>query len=264
MTDALQIYDLGRHIAAFTTDRTIGRHKKKVCEAAAYAMNQREESEGTMVGRELRVTRPHQIHGTDVVLVEKGFFRLPKDIQRMLMEGKDAVMTQSKYIVLGVSTADCIPIIIYDAEHHAAAAIHAGWRGTVKGIVAKTLSQMYSAFRTDPSNCCAVIGPGINMYSFEVGQEVYDAFAQAGMATDTTARQMPTMHPTGNADEPTMKWHIDLKEINRQQMIELGIAEEKIQVSPIDTYTDDRFFSARREETDEEKCGRIFTAFVLQ
>jgi copper oxidase (laccase) domain-containing protein len=69
---------------------------------------------------------------------------------------------------------------------------------------------------------------------------------------------MNVNHPT---DEKRL--HIDLKEINRCQLLAFGILAENIEVSPIDTYTDERFFSARREQKGNVKCGRILSGFVI-
>ena len=76
-------------------------------------------------------------------------------------------------------------------EHHAAAAIHAGWRGTLARIVHKTLQEMAFAYKTDPKKLKAVIGPGISLDSFEVGDEVYEAFEQAAFPMEEIAEQRP-------------------------------------------------------------------------
>ncbi len=264
MTDAVQIYELGKNIAAFTGDREIARHPKQICELAAEAMNIRDESEGTLTQRDIKVVRPHQVHGTETVLIDRRYFHLPQTVKDMLVEGKDAIMTQKKYVVVGVSTADCIPVIVYDPEHHAAIAIHAGWRGTVNNIIRRALKKLHYAFKADRSKCRAVIGPGIGYDSFEVGQEVYDKFAAAGLVDDAVAKLMPDMHPSEDDPEPAMKWHLDLKEIIRRQLMDNELLAENITVSSIDTYTDERFYSARREQTGDEKCGRNFTGFMLQ
>ena len=81
-----------------------------------------------------RLVLPHQTHQTAVRQIADEFFTLPERIKTMLLEGVDAVMTDVKDACIGVSTADCVPIIIYDSEHHAACVVHAGWRGTVARI----------------------------------------------------------------------------------------------------------------------------------
>jgi len=122
---------------------------------------------------------PHQVHGVEVRQVAGDYFSMPENIRKMILEGVDAVMTNEKGVCIGVSTADCIPILLYDEEHHAVAAIHAGWRGTLARIVHKTIQEMAFAYHTEPKKLKAVIGPGISLEHFEVGDEVYEAFEQA-------------------------------------------------------------------------------------
>ena len=147
------------------------------------------------------------------------------------------------------------------AEHHAAAAIHAGWKGTVLRIVEKTIDEMGKKYGTDAMQCTAVIGPGISQQSFEVGQEVVDLFKEAGFMMDDVTVWLPN---TKKDELPKEKPHIDLKEINRRQLLDKGVPKENITISSIDTFTDERYFSARREQQGSEKCGRILTGFVLK
>ena len=98
---------------------------------------------------------------------------------------------------LCISTADCIPVLCYDARHQAIAAIHAGWRGTVARIVSKALEQMRQVYGTEGKDVYACIGSGISQEAFEVGDEVYEAFRQAGFDMERIAVRKG-------------KWHIDL------------------------------------------------------
>ena len=148
---------------------------------------------------------------------------------------------------IGVSTADCIPILIYAKAHHAICAVHAGWRGTVSRIVERAVRAMALAYRTDTQDLQCILGPGISFDASEVGMEVYDQFRQAGFERV--------------AEFIRGKWHIDLKECNRQQLVALGVKPEAITVSPICTYNDNAdFFSARKQGTES---GRIFTGAIL-
>lgn len=263
-------YDLGKGIMAFTTDRTIGREPDKV---KAFVMQQVQEAgmgDGFLPSGTLRFARPHQTHGDRILPVAEEFFMLSETTRQMLMDGVDAVMTDIPGAILGVSTADCIPVLVHDPVHHAAAAIHAGWRGTLQRIVQKTMEAMTRQYGTVPAQCRAAIGPGISLDSFEVGDEVYAAFAEAAFPMDGVARRYPIMDTVGThhgasaTKRPNgQKWHIDLKEINRRQLLTTGLAEENIIVSDIDTFTDLSFFSARREQHGTQKCGRNFSAFVL-
>ncbi len=240
-------YDLGKDITAFTTDRTVGRNPSILCPLLGVSSN--------------RFARPHQVHTDRIYQIDEEFLALPKEKQTELLDGVDAVISNVPDVVLGISTADCIPVLVYDAEHHAAAAIHAGWKGTVLRIVEKAMDAMTQAFGTEPAQCTAVIGPGISQQSFEVGQEVVDCFKEAGFMMDDVAVWMPN---TKKGELPKEKPHIDLKEINRRQLLDKGVQKEKIMVSQIDTFADERYFSARREQKGSEKCGRILTGFVLK
>ena len=199
---------------------------------------------------------PHQVHSTEVRQVDEDFSRLSADDRKNLLEGVDAVMTGQKGICIGVSTADCIPVLLYDGPHHAVAAIHAGWRGTVQRIVQKTVDAMHAAFHTDPKELKAVIGPGISLDNFEVGDEVYDEFAEAHFDMTAIADRRPSR------GEQPMKWHIDLPLCNTLQLTAAGVGRKNIQQSGICTYAHpDEYFSARRLGT---ASGRIFTGILLK
>lgn len=190
------------------------------------------------------IIMPHQVHETRTLLVDEDYLSLDADD----LEGYDALITQVKGVCIGVSTADCTPILLYDAHRHACAAVHAGWRGTVKRIVEHCIREMGMAFGTEPQDLHAVIGPCISLRNFEVGDEVYDAFREAGF-------------PMGRIARRYTKWHIDLPECNRLQMIGLGLREENIQLSGICTYDScDHYFSARRLGINS---GRLYTGIVI-
>ncbi len=138
---------------------------------------------------------PRQTHTTNV--------RVIKDIPTQeTLQDVDAVVTHLKDFCLCVSTADCVPVLLYDTSKEVIAAIHAGWRGTVGRIVEKTLEVMESEYGTEGKDVIACIGPSISLESFEVGDEVYAAFAEAGFEMSHIARKYE-------------KWHLDLWEANR-------------------------------------------------
>ena len=196
-----------------------------------------------------RLLMPHQTHQTVVLDVDEPFLRLTPDERRERMEGVDALMTHVEDLCIGVSTADCIPLLLYDARHQAVSAVHAGWRGTVGRIARQAVRAMTSAYGSRPADLMAVVGPGISLESFEVGQEVYDAFLQAGFDMQPISRRYA-------------KWHIDLPASNRLQLIDAGLRPDRIIMSGVCTYQHpDRYFSARRLGI---RSGRIFTAIMLR
>ena len=188
-----------------------------------------------------RLVMPHQVHDCVVRRIDGP--------QQGVIEGVDAVMTDVPQLCIGVSTADCIPVLLYDSIHRAVSAVHAGWRGTVLRIVQKAVEAMRDTYGTAPADLQAVIGPGISLDSFEVGDEVYDQFLSAGF----------DMQPISRRDA---KWHIDLPMCNRLQLMEAGIPADHIQMTNICTYQQyDRYFSARRLGI---QSGRIYTGILIK
>ena len=202
-----------------------------------------------------RLLMPHQVHLTKTAKIDEAFMALSPEQQHEALEGYDALMTDTRGVCIGVSTADCIPILLYDEGHHAICAIHAGWRGTVSRIAEKAVAEMKAAYGTRPHQVRAQIGPGIHLESFEVGDEVYEAFRQAGF--DMPAISCRQVNPHTHQE----KWHIDLPECNRQQLIGSGLLKESIAVSPVCTFRHSAdYFSARRLGINS---GRIFTGIIL-
>lgn len=188
------------------------------------------------------VVTAHQVHGTDIAVITD------PETSREELEGYDALITSVKGIAIGVRTADCIPVLLYDSETGTVAAIHSGWKGTLNRISQKTIMKMHDAFGTRPEMLSAVIGPGICRNCFQVGEEVVCYFKENGIDVD----------PIYSWDGPKMSGmkgghHLDLIEENRLLLVESGVSEANIFVSGLCTYEDGRFFSARREGTG---CGR--------
>ena len=198
---------------------------------------------------------PHQTHGCKVVEIDRELLALPSGEQQQRLDGVDAVVTRQRGICIGVSTADCIPIIIYDPLHHAVAAVHAGWRGTVGRIVQKAVVEMAARFGSEAGSMSAVIGPGISKKNFEVGWEVWQQFADAGFA-------MGEISDSAEQNDRGRRPHIDLPLCNKLQLIEAGLSGHAVTECGICTYDNAAdFFSARRLGIDS---GRIFTGVMLR
>lgn len=184
---------------------------------------------------------PHQVHKAEIAVIGEQL-----DID---LEGYDALMTNVEEVCIGVSTADCIPVLLYDPRQRAVCAVHAGWRGTVMRIVEQSIARMTEVYGTNPADLIAQIGPGIHLESFEVGDEVYQAFEDAGFPMEKISKKYE-------------KWHLDLPECNRLQLIAAGVPDAHISVSPVCTYMQaDTYFSARRLGIES---GRIFTGIILR
>jgi YfiH family protein len=185
---------------------------------------------------------PRQVHGDRVGLYES--LAAPEEM--------DALITARENICIAVSTADCASILLYAPDREIVAAIHAGWRGTVRHIATKTIGRMTGEWSCDPGRMLAAIGPSIGAEAFEVGEEVYASFASAGM--DMTAISQRNIR-TGKA-------HIDLKEANRRQLIDAGLREACIEMSDRCTYAcREDFFSARRSGINS---GRMLTGIMMK
>lgn len=269
----LNYYDLSDDVKAFSTTRHGG-----VSEGNYASLNINEycgdskantDANRLLLANELgidanHIIMPHQTHGVESRIIGEEFATLPDDVKKMLLEGVDTVMTNIPGMCIGVSTADCIPVLLYDEEHHAAASIHAGWRGTQARIVHKAVQEMRMAYQTDPTKLKAVIGPGISLDNFEVGDEVYAAFEQAAFDMSTIAEERIKRNP--NADDPAKaferKWHINLPLANIQMLTHNGVDEANIINTGICTFDNaDNYFSARRLGIES---GRIYTGIIIR
>ena len=194
---------------------------------------------------------PFQTHGTASLVIDDAYLQAPEAERQALLQGIDALLTREPDICLCISTADCIPILLYDKQHRAVAAIHAGWRGTVNRIVLRTLEHMHALYGTDGEAVTAVIGPGISLPAFEVGEEVYEAFHEQGFPMEYISEWNPATH----------KHHIDLWAANRLQLQDFGVPPEQVETAGICTYSQyEDFFSARRMGI---RSGRILSGVVM-
>ena len=192
----------------------------------------------------------HQVHGVEVALIDR------PDLTRQDLEGYDALITKLPGCAIGVRTADCIPVLLYDPVCKAVAAIHSGWKGTVRRITDHAIGVMEREFGTVASDLKAVIGPGISRNSFQVGPEVIQQFRDAGFPMDMISQY------DGEPIQGSMQggYHIDLILAVRWLLEQKGVPAHSIQDSGICTYLDGRFYSARREGA---ACGRNINSIKL-
>jgi polyphenol oxidase len=187
----------------------------------------------------------------------------------------DTLYTRDPGVLLAVQTADCIPILLADTKRRAIAAIHAGWRGTLRRIAAKTLGRMHMEFGTQPEDVIAALGPGIGRCCYEVGSEVardfdaqfpnarewFDGPFDALASGENDPNWLPwlTMKPPGH-QPPPLRVHLDLIAANRAILAEAGIPARQISSSGYCTACrTDLFFSYRRERT----TGRMMAAIGI-
>jgi purine-nucleoside/S-methyl-5'-thioadenosine phosphorylase / adenosine deaminase len=187
----------------------------------------------------------------------------------------DASITRTPGLLLAVQTADCIPILLADPKRRVVAAIHSGWRGTLKRIVAKTIGRMQMEFGTRSADVIAVLGPGIGRCCYEVGPEVVKQFAGQfaearewfdgpydQLATGEEQNPLPwlTMAPPGH-EEPPPRVQLDLIAANRAILAEAGVRPSNIFASELCTACrTDLLFSYRREGP---RTGRLMAVIGI-
>jgi polyphenol oxidase len=188
----------------------------------------------------------------------------------------DALITNVPGLLLGVQTADCVPILLADTKRRVVAAIHAGWRGTLARIAVKTLGRMRMEFGTRSGDLVAALGPAIGGSCYEVGAEVAQAFAMqfppAADWFDGPFEQLAhgeeplwlpwlTMMPPGHVPPPP-RVQLDLHAANRWQLFDAGVPEKQIDVSDLCTACrTDLLFSYRREGA---KTGRMMAVIGIK
>lgn len=189
-----------------------------------------------------------QVHGSEVRVV-----RRREDAGdgggRGETERCDALVTGVSRVLLGVKTADCVPLILADRRTGACAAVHAGWRGTLARIVRHALARMREEYGTLSSDVRAAIGPAALSCCYEVGPEVIAAFRSEFEKADALFT-------------PTREGHalIDLHRANLEQLTEAGVNPQRIHVLPLCTMCrTDLFFSYRREKSLYGKTGRLLS-----
>ena len=160
----------------------------------------------------------------------------------------DALTSDTARILLAVQTADCLPVLIADERSGAFSAVHAGWRGTLARIVARTVERMQQEYGSRTQDLHAALGPAISAAVFEVGPETLTEFKDRfdyaeGLISDT---------------RPNGKGHLNLNLANARQLIACGMREGRIYDSALCTWLrNDLFFSHRRERGREIPVGRL-------
>jgi YfiH family protein len=193
--------------------------------------------------REYKLLTVWQVHGDTISEVRSLEFESDSD------DKADALISDIEGVLLAAKTADCVPVLIGDPRTNAFAAIHAGWRGTVLGIVKKAVAKMTVNFGTDPSDLIAAVGPAAGKCNYEIGEDVITAFSE-------------NFDDSGKYFTPTREGHalVDLHAANHDQLIDAGAADENIYTAPFCTMErSDLFFSYRLEKQKFGKTGRLMS-----
>lgn len=184
-----------------------------------------------------------QVHGRDVRVVRESADPASES------ERCDALTTNLTGVLLAVKTADCVPVLLGDARTGACAAVHAGWRGTLAEIVRHALERMREEFGTSAADVRAALGPAALGCCYEVGAEVVGPFREK-------------FNGAGSLFKPTRDGHalIDLHEANRRQLVDSGVAPDRIHLLPLCTMCrPDLFFSYRKDRPLHGRTGRLLS-----
>lgn len=187
-----------------------------------------------------------------------------KPLHRQFVDG---MVTDIPGALLTVFGGDCPSVYIVDPVKKCSGLVHAGWKGTLGRIPQVAIARMVINFGCDPADMYAAIGPGICKDCYEMGDEVYDAFAKEWSKED--AERIFGKYPVKGAavarkDEEARGWkyHLDLREANRLTLLRAGVPEDHIAVSNVCTMCNvDTFYSYRARRMENEQCAMLVNRF---
>jgi YfiH family protein len=176
-----------------------------------------------------------QVHSASTLLVHapeaEPLSSLVTPEGRALREA-DGLITEAPGVLLGIQTADCVPVFVVDPRLRAVGNFHAGWRGTVARIVEHGVARMIAEFGSNPADLIAAVGPSIASCCYTVGEQVHAAFREAFLYGETLFARTEVAKDAGQATgpdgEPPLR--LDLWEANRRQLLDAGIAPDRITV----------------------------------
>jgi YfiH family protein len=180
----------------------------------------------------------NQVHSANVTVVHG---------DEGIVKENDALITSEPNVLLGVTVADCTPILLYDPIAKVIAAVHAGWRGTEQMITLATVRKMIE-LGSRPSDIHGFIGASASKEKYEVGFDVATLFEE---------KYLTPIEKLSDGGAP--KYLLDVKSANLDQLLYLGIPREQIEVSPLCTISDERLHSYRR---DGKRSGRMLAVIV--
>lgn len=173
-----------------------------------------------------------QVHGTDALVVDRAL--TPTD---RFAEGWDALVTDQPGVMVAVRTADCVPVLMHDPIHRVVAAVHAGWRGAVAGIVPKTMALLESRFGSRPEQVRISIGPSAGVCCYEVDEPVLDGLRKGLMGWEKVVQ-----------NRKGESAYLNLKALIQEQVRTHGAMPQRVTTVNLCTIChDDLFFSYRRE-----------------
>jgi YfiH family protein len=198
----------------------------------------------------IRVVTVRQVHGTEALVLDRRTAH-SRNLESAAVSGRhDAIVTDQPGLLVAVETADCVPILLLDPIRGVYAAVHAGWRGSLGGIVKKTVTVMQRRFGCSLRSIRAAIGPSIGVCCYEVN----------GVVLAPLKRGFPYWAEVVDNVRGT-KAHLDLRGLNRRQLEETGISADRIEMVNLCTACQpDLFYSYRR---DGRGTGRMLSGIGL-
>jgi YfiH family protein len=184
----------------------------------------------------------------------------------------DASLTNSPGLLLAVQTADCVPILLVDPKKRAIAAVHAGWRGTLRRILAKTVGRLQMDFGSKPSDLLAAIGPSIGPCCYEVGTELATEFLsqfpdapsyfdEFRTGDEPNPVQWLNMMPPGH-QPPPKNVLLDLRKANHSQLLAAGLRPKNIHTIDLCTACHPHLLFSYRKQGPAS--GRLMSAIALR
>ena len=197
-----------------------------------------------------QIVIPFQNHGNEIREIDIDYLSLTNDLKADYLHGIDAIYTQLTNICIGITTADCVPLLFFDPNKKVVAAAHAGWRGTCGRIAEKTVHALMQKYNSKPEDIRVVIGPSISAEVYQVGKEVIENFEAAGFDISKIVI------------ERNGTLYLDLWIANILSLTETGILNKHIEIAEICTFTEhEKYFSARRLGI---KSGRMLSGVMLK
>lgn len=174
-----------------------------------------------------------------------------KVTQQAKFPNTDALVTNEKGLFIGVLTADCVPLVLFDPVKNALGVIHAGWKGLVGGIISNTFDLMQKEYGSKAKDLVVYIGPSISQKNYEVGKDVIEAFSALFPAK--------FIFKDWNSDKSKAK--LDLWKCSVLELVSLGVKQENIELEGVCTFESEHHFSARKLGL---KSGRFMTGALLK
>lgn len=192
-----------------------------------------------------------QVHGNKIVCLRDDGHNLVQDgLAPSTLKG-DGLVTDRRACFIAVTTADCVPIILFDPKRKIIAALHAGWRGSVLNIAAEGVASMASNFGSEAKDILAGIGPSIAPCCFEVGEDVLSAIEKKTPYKENVIQKLRAN-----------RWTCDLPKLNQMQLIDSGLLPEQITMADLCTSClPERYYSFRR---DKKKLGNMLSGIMLR